>query len=302
MNVLKMSDFSPEEIHAILDLAEDFKSGRKVVDYQRKKSVAMLFFENSTRTHYSFDKAALNLGCVTQNFEAATSSVQKGESLYDTVKLFECIGHDAVVIRHPENNYFEQLKGIHIPILNGGDGTGNHPTQSLLDLMTIREHFGHFAGLKIAICGDIIHSRVAHSNAEVMKRLGMSVYMSGPEEFFEEGYTFYPLDDLIADMDIIMLLRVQHERHTQAMQLGIEQYNAGYGLNMARVAKMKDNAIIMHPAPFNRGVEITDEVVECDKSRIFAQMTNGVYVRMSLLYLALEGGFQACQKEPTSKR
>lgn len=287
MNVFRLSDFSVEEINAILDLAEAFKNGKKV-DYQRQKSVAFLFFENSTRTHYSFEKAAQNLGCVTQNFEAATSSVQKGESLYDTVKLFECIGHDAVVIRHPENNYFEQLKGIQIPILSGGDGTGNHPTQSLLDLMTIREHFGSFAGLKIAICGDIKHSRVAHSNYEVMTRLGMNVVMCGPEEFKEEGYPFQPLDEVLTQVDILMLLRVQHERHAASMQISKEDYHARYGLNMSRVQKMKENAIIMHPAPFNRGVEIADDVVECEKSRIFEQMRNGVFVRMALLYMALE--------------
>lgn len=287
MNVFRLSDFSCEKINEILDLAEAFKHGKKV-NYHGSKSVALLFFENSTRTHYSFDKAALNLGCVTQNFEAATSSVQKGESLYDTVKLFECIGHDAIVIRHPQNNYFEQLKGIKVPILSGGDGTGNHPTQSLLDLMTIREHFGHFAGLKIAICGDIAHSRVAHSNEEVMRRLGMEVVMCGPEEFKEEGYPFKSLDEVISDVDVLMLLRVQHERHAQTMKISKEAYHQQYGLNRERVARMKDNAIIMHPAPFNRGVEIADDVVECEKSKIFAQMENGVYVRMALLYMALE--------------
>ena len=287
MNVFKLSDFSCEEINAILDLAEEFKNGKQV-DYHRQKSVAFLFFENSTRTHYSFEKAALNLGCVTQNFEAATSSVQKGESLYDTVKLFECIGNDVIVIRHSKNNYFDDLKGIRVPILSGGDGTGNHPTQSLLDLMTIREHFGHFKGLKVAIVGDIAHSRVAHSNYEVMRRLGMEVYMSGPEEYREEGYPYMPFDELVEKMDVIMLLRVQHERHASNMQLTTAQYHERYGMTMARVNRMKDQAIIMHPAPFNRGVEIADEVVECDKSRIFEQMHNGVYVRMALLYIAIE--------------
>lgn len=287
MNVFRLSDFSCEAINEILDLAEEFKNGKKV-DYQRSKSVAFLFFENSTRTHYSFDKAALNLGCVTQNFEAATSSVQKGESLYDTVKLFECIGHDAVVIRHPQNNYFDELRGIKIPILSGGDGTGNHPTQSLLDLMTIREHFGHFEGLKVAICGDIAHSRVAHSNYEVMQRLGMEVVMCGPKEFKEEGYPFKSLDEVLGNVDVLMLLRVQHERHASSMKISKEEYHAKYGLNMARVNQMKENAIIMHPAPFNRGVEIADDVVECEKSRIFEQMANGVYIRMALLYMALE--------------
>lgn len=289
MDVLKLSDFTCEEIEDILDLAFAFKQGKKV-DYQRQKSVAFLFFENSTRTHYSFEMAALKLGCVTQNFEASTSSVQKGESLYDTVKLFECLGHDAIVIRHKQNNYFDELKGIRTPILNGGDGTGNHPSQSLLDLMTIKEHFGHFQGLKVAICGDIKHSRVAHSNYDVMTRLGMDVVMCGPEEFREEGYPFYTMDEVIDKVDVMMLLRVQHERHTGGMQLSKEAYHEAYGLNSKRVAQMKENAIIMHPAPFNRGVEISDDVVECEKSRIFDQMANGVFVRMALLYKAIEGG------------
>lgn len=289
MDVLKLSDFTVAQINQILDLAFAFKNGKKV-DYKRQKSVAFLFFENSTRTHYSFEMAALKLGCVTQNFEAATSSVQKGETLYDTVKLFECLGHDAIVIRHKQNNYFDELKGIQTPILNGGDGTGNHPSQSLLDLMTIREHFGHFEGLKVAICGDIKHSRVAHSNYEVMKRLGMDVVMCGPEEFREDGYPFYSLDEVISNVDVVMMLRVQHERHEGNMQLSKEAYHEAYGLNARRVALMKDDAIIMHPAPFNRGVEISDDVVECEKSRIFDQMANGVYVRMALLYKAIEGG------------
>lgn len=287
MNVFKLSDFSCEEINAMLDLAEEFKNGKQV-DYQRKKSVAFLFFENSTRTHYSFEKAALNLGCVTQNFEAATSSVQKGESLYDTVKLFESIGNDVIVIRHSKNNYFDDLKGIQVPILSGGDGTGNHPSQSLLDLLTIREHFGHFDGLKVGIVGDIAYSRVAHSNYDVMRRLGMEVWMSGPEEYREDGYPFMPFDELIEKMDVVMLLRVQHERHASSMQMTNEQYHEQYGMTMERVAKMKENAIIMHPAPFNRGVEIADDVVECEKSRIFTQMHNGVFVRMALIHMAIE--------------
>lgn len=287
MNVFKLSDFSCEKINEILDLAFEFKNGKEV-DYHGKKSVAFLFFENSTRTHYSFEKAALNLGCVTQNFEAATSSVQKGETLYDTVRLFECIGHDAIVIRHQKNNYFNDLKGVHVPILSGGDGTGNHPSQSLLDLMTIREHFGHFEGLKVAIVGDIAHSRVAHSNYEVMTRLGMEVYMSGPEEFKEEGYPYKPFDELVDEADVMMLLRVQHERHASGMKISKEDYHQKYGLTMERVNRMKDNAIIMHPAPFNRNVEIADDVVECEKSKIFEQMHNGVFVRMALLYMALE--------------
>ncbi len=288
MNVLKLDDFSVEEINKILDLAEEFKNGKKV-DYQGKKVISNLFFEPSTRTHYSFDMAALKLGCRTQNFDAGNSSLKKGESLYDTVKTFEMFGTDAIVIRHVENEYYKQLEGkINVPILNGGDGTGNHPSQSLLDLLTIRQEFGRFEGLKAVIVGDIKHSRVAHTNIEVMERLGMTVYTSGPEEYKEEGYNFVNLDEIIDKVDVVMLLRVQHERHENSMIETQEEYHKLHGLNIERVMKMKDNAIIMHPAPFNRGVEIADDVVECEKSRIFKQIQNGVYVRMALIYMALE--------------
>ena len=288
MNVLNLDDFSVEQIEKILDLAEEFKNGKKV-DYQGKKVISNLFFEPSTRTHYSFDMAALRLGCKTQNFDAGNSSLKKGESLYDTVKTFESFGTDAVVIRHVENEYYNQLVGrIKVPILNAGDGTGNHPSQSLLDLLTIKQEFGKFEGLKIVIVGDIKHSRVAHTNIKIMKRLGMTVYTSGPEEYREEGYNYVELDEIIDKVDVVMLLRVQHERHATSMQETVEEYHESYGLNKKRVEKMKPTSIIMHPAPFNRGVEIADDVVECEKSRIFKQVQNGVYVRMALIHIALE--------------
>lgn len=286
MNVFTLSNLSNQKIHQILDLAKEFKEGKKV-DYQGNKVVANLFFEPSTRTHYSFERAALNLGCRTQNFEASNSSVKKGESLYDTVKFFESIGSDALVIRHPQDNYYQELTEIQVPIVSGGDGTGNHPSQSLLDLLTIREEFKTFEGLKIVIVGDIKHSRVAHSNYEIMRRLGMEVYTSGPKEFEEEGYNYVDFDTILPKVDIVMLLRVQHERHSSSMEITKEQYHQDYGLHQERVNKMKGNAIIMHPAPFNRNVEIGDEVVECSKSRIFKQMENGVYVRMALLHMVL---------------
>lgn len=287
MNVLNLDQFTVEEINKILDLAEEFKNGKEV-DYKGKKVIANLFFEPSTRTHYSFDMAALKLGCRTQNFDAVNSSLKKGESLYDTVKTFEMIGADAFVIRHVENEYYNELVDkINVPILNAGDGTGNHPSQSLLDLLTIRQEFGKFEGLKAVIVGDIKHSRVAHTNIKVMERLGMTVYTSGPEEYKEEGYNYVELDEIIDKVDIVMLLRVQHERHNTEMQETVEEYHELHGLNMKRVEKMKDNAIIMHPAPFNRNVEIADDVVECKKSRIFKQVQNGVYIRMALIHMAL---------------
>lgn len=287
MDVLNLDNYTASEINDILDKAQAFKDGKQV-NYEGKKVIANLFFEPSTRTHYSFDMAALKLGCKTQNFNASFSSLKKGESLYDTVKTFEMFGVDAVVIRHKENEYYKQLTGkLNIPILNAGDGTGNHPSQSLLDLLTIRQEFGRFEGLKIVIVGDIKHSRVAHTNIKIMKKLGMEVYTSGPEEYKEEGYDYINLDEVIDKVDVVMLLRVQHERHTNQMQLTEEEYNKNYGLNEECVKKMKKESIIMHPAPFNRNVEITDNMVECEKSRIFKQVENGVFVRMALINMVL---------------
>lgn len=287
MNLLKLSDLKIEEIEEILENASAFKSGKKKVNYNGEKVIANLFFEPSTRTHYSFDMAALKLGCKTMNFEAETSSMKKGETLYDTVKTFESFGVDAVVIRHREDEYYKQLENIKIPILNGGDGTKDHPSQSLLDLYTIKEEFGHFEGLKVLIVGDIKHSRVAHSNIKVMERLGMKVYTSGPEEFKDENLEFVDFDEYLPKVDIVMLLRIQLERHSEEMKIDKNEYNKKYGLNKENVSKMKENAIIMHPAPFNRNVEITDDVVECSKSRIFKQIENGVFVRMAMLEKAL---------------
>lgn len=288
MNILSLEHFTVEEINRILDEANEFANGKEV-DYKGKKVIANLFFEPSTRTHYSFEKAALNLNCKTINFDENNSSTKKGETLYDTVKVFDMLSVDAFVIRHTQNEYYNQLIGkLNAPILNAGDGTGNHPSQSLLDLLTIKRQFGKFEGLKIVIVGDIKHSRVAHSNKKIMERLGMTVYTSGPEEFKEEGFNYVELDKIINEVDIVMLLRVQHERHESLMKLSLEEYHNKYGLNMERVNKMKENAIIMHPAPFNRGVEIADDVVECDKSRIFEQMKNGVFVRMAMIHKAIE--------------
>lgn len=286
-HLTRLSDFTVEEIMDILERANRYASGEAAPQLEGKV-VANLFFEPSTRTQYSFMMAEQKLGLKTMDFTAETSSVQKGETLYDTVKTFEAIGVDGVVIRHPQNNYFEELMpNLNIPIFNGGDGSGNHPTQSLLDLLTIYQEYGKFEGLKIAIVGDIAHSRVAHTNIEVMNRLGMDVHLVAPEQFQEQGYAWENLDDVLEEMNIIMLLRVQHERHDGGMQLTKEEYHVQYGLTIEREKRMKDGAIIMHPAPFNRGVEIADDVVECERSRIFKQMSNGVFVRMSVLVNSL---------------
>ena len=288
-SLFQLSSLSVDEIQHLLDVAEQCRQGR-FIDSEKGKIVANLFFEPSTRTQYSFNTAEEKLGMKVINFNAQASSMQKGEPFYDTVKPFESFGIDAVVIRDRQDEYYKQLQGrINIPILNAGDGKKDHPTQSLLDLMTIRQEFGHFDGLKIAIVGDVKYSRVAHTNIEVMQRLGMRCFISGPEEYRDPQYDYIDFDQAVKDMDVIMLLRVQHERHEQAMSLTQEEYHARYGLTLERVKAMKDTAIIMHPAPFNRGVEIADEVVECRKSRIFKQINNGVFVRMAVLKRAMEG-------------
>jgi len=285
-HLLTLDMLSIDEIMIILSQARDFSSG--VGCSFDETVVANLFFEASTRTQYSFEMAQKKLGIQTITFNERMSSTKKGESLFDTVKCFEAFGVDALVIRHPEVNYFEPLIGkIAVPILNAGDGSGNHPSQSLLDLFTIWQEFGDFSGLKIAIVGDVANSRVAHSNIKAMERLGMKVYLVAPPLFQEAGYEWWEFDEVLCEMDVVMMLRVQHERHDAAMPLSGEEYHERYGLTRTREEQMKAHSIIMHPAPFNRNVEIADEVVECKRSRIFKQMENGVYVRMAIMCRAL---------------
>lgn len=285
--LLTLKDLSTEKIMDLINLALEFKKGNRA-SYCGKKFVT-LFFENSTRTHYSFIMAMKNLGIDVIDCNTSVSSIQKGESLYDTVKTFEAIGADGIVIRHSKDEYFKELEGINIPIFNGGDGKSNHPTQSLLDLMTIYEEYGSFKGLKCCIIGDISHSRVAHTNIEVMERLGMEVFISGPEEYNDGSARYLDFDEAIKTCDVIMLLRVQFERHSKLMSLSKEEYHERYGLTNERVKNMKEKAIITHPAPFNRGIEIADDVVECEKSRIYKQMSNGVFIRMAAISMVLDG-------------
>lgn len=285
--LLTLKDLSTEKIIELIKYAQKLKRGFRI-SYPDKK-IATLFFENSTRTQYSFQCALMNLGIKVIDFDTQLSSIAKGETLYDTVRTFEALGLDGIVIRHGKDEYFKELENIKIPIFNGGDGKTNHPTQSLLDLMTIYEEFGKFEGLKCCIVGDISHSRVAHTNIEVMRRLGMDVYISGPEEFNDHCAEWIPLDDACKNMDIIMLLRVQFERHQEKMKMTVEDYHKKYGMTVERMESMQKHAIIMHPAPINRGVEIADECAECEKSRIYKQMTNGVYIRMAVISDALDG-------------
>ncbi len=288
-DLLTLSDVRISEVMALLNEAQAFRD-KAIFPNLSGKVACNLFFEASTRTQYSFCVAEEKLGMRVVSFHPESSSLQKNESFYDTVKTFDSFGVDALVIRHSENEYYRQLLGhVRAPILNGGDGTGNHPTQSLLDLLTIRQEYGGFAGLKVAIIGDVKHSRVAHTNYEIMRRLGIKVVVSGPEDFMAPELYTEDLNEAITTSDVVMLLRIQYERHRMRDHFTQEDYHQKYGLTRKRVDSMKKGAIIMHPAPVNRNVEIADDLVECEKSRIFKQMENGVYIRMAALHRAITG-------------
>ncbi|MFL6516622.1 MAG: aspartate carbamoyltransferase catalytic subunit [Bacillus sp. (in: firmicutes)] len=291
-HLLTTNELKVDEIYQILTDAHNFKNGMKWRP-DRQMFTANLFFEPSTRTKSSFEVAQRRLGLEVIPFEVLTSSVQKGETLYDTVKTLESIGVQTIVIRHEQDRYFDELVGkVNIPIINGGDGCGHHPTQSLLDLLTIQQEFGQFTGLKIAIIGDIRHSRVARSNADVLTRLGAEVIFSGPEDWFDTRSVdisrYRPIEEAIQEADVVMLLRVQHERHQHKSGFTANEYHKQYGLTLEREKMMKSDSIIMHPAPVNRNVEIADSLVESKRSRIFKQMENGVYVRMAAIKRSIE--------------
>ncbi len=291
-HLLTTTELSVEEINEILANAQRFQEGSNWLP-NKKIFAANLFFENSTRTKCSFEVAERRLGIESIPFEVSTSSVTKGETLYDTVKTLEAIGVNTVVIRHGQDRYFEELVGkVNVAVINAGDGCGHHPTQSLLDLLTIKQEFGKFQGLKIAIIGDIRHSRVARSNADALEKLGANVVFSGPSEWFDdeiiEHGTYEDIDTAVETSDVVMLLRIQHERHSEKGKKSAEEYHQAYGLTIEREKRMKPGSIIMHPAPVNRDVEIADSLVECERSRIFKQMENGVYVRMAVLKRAIE--------------
>ena len=289
--MLRITELSAEKINSLLKTADEFSKGKNL-KAKKEIFVSNLFFENSTRTKTSFDIAERKLGLNVVPFDIQSSSLNKGESLYDTIKTLESLGIDLCVIRHEKEKFYNELKNINSIIINGGDGTNDHPSQNLLDLMTIYQEFGKFKGLKIGIVGDVKHSRVANSNAQALRKLGAKVYFSGPEKWFDEGTiingTYQSINELVKEVDVLMLLRIQHERHGEKMKITLDNYHKKFGLTKEREKKMKKNAIIMHPAPINRGVEIDDDLVECKRSRIFKQMENGVFVRMAILYTALE--------------
>lgn len=290
-SLLTMSDLSNDDIFSILHDARLFNNSYKDWHLPMQNAlVANLFFEASTRTHFSFESAQLQLGCKVADFNTSTSSVTKGESLYDTVKTFEMIGYGCVVIRHPQDEYFKELENIQIPIVNAGDGKGNHPSQCLLDLLTLYNEFGKLSGLKVLITGDILHSRVASSDKEALERLGSEVLFAGPKEWERPGYPTIDFDEGIKWADVVMMLRIQKERGAALSDMSDDEYLEKYGLTKERYSHMQDHAIICHPAPVNRGIEIDTDLVEAEKSRIFEQMHNGMLVRKAIIKRAF--GFE----------
>lgn len=280
---ISVKDLTATDIIALLEMANKFRNHEFKISKQL--FAGNLFFEPSTRTKMSFIVAERKLGLEPLEFHAEMSSMKKGETLYDTAKTFEAIGANMLVIRHRADDWANELSSkLSIPIINAGAGKKDHPTQSLLDADTIYQEFGYFTGLNIVIAGDIKHSRVARSNAEMLRKLGANVYFAGSPEFIDESldYPFLSMDEAARLADVLMLLRIQHERHEQFVGSTYD-YLDNYGLTIEREEQMKEHAIIMHPGPVNRGVEIDTALVECEKSRIFKQMENGVYVRMAVL-------------------
>ena len=282
-NLVKMSDLSKEEVYDLIQRALELKAGASPI--QRPDLIAAnLFFENSTRTKHSFEVAQMKLGLQVLNFDASTSSLNKGETLYDTCKTLEAIGCNILVIRHSQEAYYQELEGLAIPVISGGDGSGEHPSQCLLDLMTLYEEFGPIEGLELVIAGDIKNSRVARSNYHMLTRLGAKVQFVGPQVFADPTLgQMVDFDQVIGQVEACMLLRVQFERHQEAVALSQADYHAHYGLTLARYQELKPQAIVMHPAPVNRDMEIASELVEAPQSRIFTQMTNGRFMRQAIL-------------------
>ncbi|MEE8329916.1 MAG: aspartate carbamoyltransferase catalytic subunit [Thermodesulfovibrionia bacterium] len=295
-NLLGIKDLSPEEINLILDTASSFKDvlkrDIKKVPPLRGKTVVNLFFEPSTRTRISFELAAKRLSADVINFSVPTSSVVKGETLRDTALTIQALGADFVVIRHSSAGVPHFLsKILNISIINAGDGTNEHPTQALLDLFTILSHKQKIEGLTVAIVGDIAHSRVARSNIYGLIKLGAKVRVICPPTLKPAKIdnlgidVFDSMEQGIKDADVIMTLRLQLERQSKGFIPSHEEYFNLYGLTKERLKLAKHNAIVMHPGPMNRGIEIESEVADCQQSVILEQVTNGLAVRMAVLYI-----------------
>ncbi len=299
---VSVENLDKAQVTALIKRAEYFKEGGATPVLNKPVYVANMFFEDSSRTHTSFEMAERKLGLTVIPFDSAHSSVNKGETLYDTSLIMDAVGVDIEVIRHSQNEYYRDLihpkdnQNLDIGIINAGDGSGQHPSQCLLDMMTIHEHFDHFENLKVAIVGDITNSRVARSNMELLTKLGAKVYFSGPEYWYDHSFDKYgehkELDELLPEMDILMLLRVQHERHSgdpNESKFDAESYHEKYGINQRRYDQLKEDAIIMHPGPINHDVELAGKLVEAPKSMFYRQMQNGVFMRMAMIEAVLRG-------------
>jgi aspartate carbamoyltransferase catalytic subunit len=263
----------------------------------RGKTVAWLFYEDSTRTRLSFETAAKRLGADTMNFSVSSSSVKKGESLRDTARTIEAMGIDAIVVRHRSAGAPHRIaRWVDASVVNAGDGWHEHPTQALLDCYTIRQHLGSVTGKRIAIVGDIKHSRVARSDVAAFTMLGAEVTLVAPPTLLPPSLEGWPvqvshrLDDVLPNVDVVYLLRMQRERMTEALLPSLREYTATYGLTNRRAELLNDDALVMHPGPMNRGVEIAAEVADLPRSVILDQVRNGVAVRMAVLYLLLGAG------------
>jgi aspartate carbamoyltransferase catalytic subunit len=301
-DLLGIADLTSEEIYLVLETAEAMREiGQrpiKKVPTLRGKTVVNLFYEPSTRTRTSFEIAEKRLSADTLNVAVAASSVLKGETLADTARNIEAMSPDMIVLRHPSSGACQLLAQIcKSRIINAGDGMHEHPTQALLDAFPIREHKPRFEGLKVAIVGDLLHSRVLRSNALLLTKLGADVWVSGPPTLLPPGierlgvHVTTSVDEAVTDADVIMMLRIQQERMQGAFFPSLREYFNVFGMTAARVRRAKSDVIIMHPGPMNRGVEIASDVADGPYSVILEQVANGVAVRMAVLYL-LAGGVE----------
>jgi len=299
-HLLDIESLTPEEIVTVLDTARAFKAvgerAIKKVPALRGKTVVNLFVEPSTRTRISFELAEQRLSADVINFSTEASSFKKGETLKDTALNLQALNADFIVIRHSASGAPHFLSRVlDASVINGGDGAHEHPTQALLDAFTIRERKGKIEGLNVTILGDILYSRVARSNIWALTKLGAKVTLCGPSTLVPRVFeqmgcrVTYNVEEAIRDADIINLLRIQHERQRKTMFPSINEYTTLFGLNKARLAKTKPDALIMHPGPINRGVEIDSEIADGDRSLILDQVTNGLAVRMAVLFL-VNGG------------
>ncbi len=297
-DLIGLEDLEKEEIEIILNVAESFKdvSTRSVkkVPALRGKTVVNLFFEPSTRTRTSFELAAKRLSADVLSFDVSSSSVSKGETIVDTAKNIEAMRVDCFIVRHFISGAPLIIsQNVSSSVINAGDGCHEHPTQALLDLFTVKEKFGKIKGIRISIIGDILHSRVARSNIWGFKKLGAEVFVCGPpplipKEIEKMGAKItFDIEKAIENVDVVYLLRLQRERQKENFLSSLKEYSFLYGINEERYEKIKSKAFIMHPGPMNRGVEIKSEVAEKDKSLILQQVTNGIAVRMAVLYLTI---------------